>query len=58
MVCSRFSYYLSMRGFFGQVVFDHHNEKLELKVQTDDLVGKQGREKDAKVCSVFHATEL
>jgi len=47
-----------MRGFFGQVVFDHQNEKLELKVQTDDLVGKQRREKDAKVCSKFNGTGL
>jgi hypothetical protein len=39
-------------------VFDHQNEKLELKVQTDDLVGKQGREKDAKVCSRFHGIGL
>ena len=39
-------------------MFDHQNEKLDLKVQTDDLVGKQGREKDAKVGFIFPVSGL
>ncbi|KAI0700048.1 P-loop containing nucleoside triphosphate hydrolase protein [Cerioporus squamosus] len=48
-----FGYHLSNRGYFGKVLFDHVNGKLELKVQTDDqtLTQANTREKDPRSLS-------
>lgn len=48
-----FQYYLSLRGFFGQIELDHEHSSLALKVQTDDQKSRNGksREKDAKSMS-------
>ncbi|KAJ7166983.1 hypothetical protein C8R46DRAFT_268423 [Mycena filopes] len=37
-----FGYHLSLRGYFGKVLFDHHNQSLDLTVQTDDQAATQG----------------
>ncbi|TBU45032.1 P-loop containing nucleoside triphosphate hydrolase protein [Dichomitus squalens] len=48
-----FGYHLSNRGYFGKVLFDHVNGKLELRVQTDDqnLTQANTREKDPRSLS-------
>ncbi|KAH7885236.1 hypothetical protein F5I97DRAFT_1354047 [Phlebopus sp. FC_14] len=46
-----FQFHLSNRGYFGKVLFDHVNQTLQLKVQTDDQVGTQGRDKDPRSLS-------
>ncbi|KAH9980223.1 hypothetical protein BGW80DRAFT_1274148 [Lactifluus volemus] len=48
-----FQYHLSNRGYFGKVLFNHHDGTLQLKVQTDDLNGTQGgnRDKDPRSLS-------
>ena len=47
-----FQYHLSNRGYYGKVLFDHKEGKLELRVQTDDQAQTQGpRDKDAKALS-------
>ncbi|KAF8645220.1 hypothetical protein AX16_008047 [Volvariella volvacea WC 439] len=47
-----FQYHLSHRGYFGKVLFDHKNETLQLKVQTDDQIATQGaRDKDPRSLS-------
>jgi len=47
----RFQFYLSQRGFYGQVIIKHDDGSLTLRVQTDDQRAKNGKshEKDAKV---------
>ncbi|KAI0304378.1 P-loop containing nucleoside triphosphate hydrolase protein [Multifurca ochricompacta] len=48
-----FQYHLSNRGYFGKVLFNHHDGTLQLRVQTDDLNGTQGgnRDKDPRSLS-------
>jgi structural maintenance of chromosomes protein 6 len=46
-----FQYHLANRGYYGKILFDHHNLTLNLKVQTDDLASTQTREKDPKSLS-------
>lgn len=46
-----FQYHLSERGYYGKVLFDHVNQTLQLKVQTDDQTLTQGREKDPRSLS-------
>ncbi|KAI0269879.1 P-loop containing nucleoside triphosphate hydrolase protein [Gloeopeniophorella convolvens] len=48
-----FQYHLSNRGYFGKVLFNHHDGTLQLKVQTDDMNGTQGgnRDKDPRSLS-------
>ncbi|KAI9443259.1 P-loop containing nucleoside triphosphate hydrolase protein [Lactarius indigo] len=41
-----FQYHLSNRGYFGKVLFNHHDGTLQLKVQTEDLNGTQGESRD------------
>ncbi|THH10198.1 hypothetical protein EW145_g1501 [Phellinidium pouzarii] len=47
----QFQYHLANRAYFGKVLFDHDNQKLELKVQTDDQAATQGLNKDPKSLS-------
>jgi chromosome segregation ATPase len=42
-----FQYHLSNRGYYGKVMFDHVNQTLELKVQTDDVNATQGETQGA-----------
>ncbi|PIL22905.1 hypothetical protein GSI_15601 [Ganoderma sinense ZZ0214-1] len=48
-----FGYHLSNRGYFGKVLFDHVNGRLDLKVNTDDqnLTQNNNREKDPRSLS-------
>ncbi|KAG6333300.1 hypothetical protein ID866_5787, partial [Astraeus odoratus] len=46
-----FQYHLSNRGYYGKVLFDHVNQTLQLKVQTDDQTATQGRDKDPRSLS-------
>ncbi|KAH7920482.1 P-loop containing nucleoside triphosphate hydrolase protein [Leucogyrophana mollusca] len=47
-----FQYHLSNRGYYGKVLFDHQNQTLQLKVQTDDQAATQGsRDKDPRSLS-------
>ncbi|KAG1824198.1 hypothetical protein EV424DRAFT_1538223 [Suillus variegatus] len=46
-----FQYHLSNRGYFGKILFDHANQTLQLKVQTDDQMAMQGRDKDPQSLS-------
>ncbi|RDB15621.1 Structural maintenance of chromosomes protein 6 [Hypsizygus marmoreus] len=46
-----FGYHLSRRGYYGKVLFDHERKTLILRVQTDDQVGTQSKEKDARALS-------
>ncbi|KAG6377141.1 P-loop containing nucleoside triphosphate hydrolase protein [Boletus reticuloceps] len=46
-----FQYHLSERGYYGKVLFDHVNQTLQLKVQTDDQTMTQGRDKDPRSLS-------
>lgn len=46
-----FQYHLANRGYYGKILFDHHNLTLNLKVQTDDQAGTQNKEKDPKSLS-------
>ncbi|KAN0087613.1 hypothetical protein V8E55_006234 [Tylopilus felleus] len=46
-----FQYHLSERGYYGKVLFDHVNQTLQLKVQTDDQTLTQGRDKDPRSLS-------
>lgn len=46
-----FQYHLSNRGYFGKILFDHTNQTLQLKVQTDDQMATQGRDKDPRSLS-------
>ncbi|KAG1884988.1 P-loop containing nucleoside triphosphate hydrolase protein [Suillus subluteus] len=46
-----FQYHLSNRGYFGKILFDHANQTLQLKVQTDDQMATQGRDKDPRSLS-------
>lgn len=48
-----FQFYLSQRGFYGQMKLDHKEKTLALAVQTDDQTNKNGKakEKDAKSMS-------
>ncbi|KAI8978840.1 P-loop containing nucleoside triphosphate hydrolase protein [Trametes punicea] len=48
-----FAYHLSNRGYFGKVLFDHVNGKLDLRVQTDDQTATQqdARDKDPRSLS-------
>ncbi|KAH9890063.1 hypothetical protein C8Q73DRAFT_149543 [Cubamyces lactineus] len=48
-----FAYHLSNRGYFGKVLFDHINGKLDLRVQTDDQTATQqdSRDKDPRSLS-------
>ncbi|KAF9077495.1 P-loop containing nucleoside triphosphate hydrolase protein [Rhodocollybia butyracea] len=48
-----FRYNLAQRGYFGNIMFDHSNQTLSLKVQTDDQVGTQdgSKEKDPRSLS-------
>ncbi|KAH8998535.1 P-loop containing nucleoside triphosphate hydrolase protein [Lactarius akahatsu] len=41
-----FQYHLSNRGYFGKVLFNHHDGTLQLRVQTEDLNGTQGETRD------------
>ncbi|KAI9465450.1 P-loop containing nucleoside triphosphate hydrolase protein [Lactarius psammicola] len=41
-----FQYHLSNRGYFGKVLFNHHDGTLQLRVQTEDLNGTQGESRD------------
>lgn len=41
-----FQYHLSNRGYFGKVLFNHHDGTLQLRVQTEDLNGNQGETRD------------
>ncbi|CAK5284121.1 unnamed protein product [Mycena citricolor] len=41
-----FGYHLSQRGYFGKVLFDHEDQTLLLKVQTDDQAATQGASRD------------
>ncbi|KAI0300233.1 P-loop containing nucleoside triphosphate hydrolase protein [Russula brevipes] len=41
-----FQYHLSNRGYFGKVLFNHHDGMLQLKVQTDDQNSTQGGDRD------------
>ncbi|TDL27481.1 hypothetical protein BD410DRAFT_422895 [Rickenella mellea] len=47
----QFTYHLSVRGYFGKVLFDHTNETLQLKVQTDDAAATQSMDKDPRSLS-------
>ncbi|KAF6748514.1 hypothetical protein DFP72DRAFT_916170 [Ephemerocybe angulata] len=46
-----FGYHLSNRGYFGKVDFNHTEQTLQLKVQTDDQANKGSGEKDPKSLS-------
>ncbi|KIM63353.1 hypothetical protein SCLCIDRAFT_24251 [Scleroderma citrinum Foug A] len=47
-----FQYHLSNRGYFGKVLFDHVNQTLQLKVQTEDQAATQARrDKDPRSLS-------
>ncbi|KAJ7578553.1 P-loop containing nucleoside triphosphate hydrolase protein [Mycena floridula] len=47
-----FQYHMWRRGFFGRMLFDHHEETLDLKVQTDDTATQQSsRDKDPQSLS-------
>ncbi|KAF8628635.1 hypothetical protein AX15_003769 [Amanita polypyramis BW_CC] len=47
-----FQYNLSHRGYFGKILFNHENQSLQLKVQTDDQIATQGnRDKDPRSLS-------
>jgi len=48
-----FQYHLSNRGYFGKVLFNHHDGTLQLKVQTDDQNSTQSgnRDKDPRSLS-------
>ncbi|KAH8072267.1 P-loop containing nucleoside triphosphate hydrolase protein [Cristinia sonorae] len=46
-----FSYHLSIRGYYGKVLFDHVQGTLQLKVQTDDQQSTQTKEKDPRSLS-------
>ncbi|KAG2151338.1 P-loop containing nucleoside triphosphate hydrolase protein [Suillus clintonianus] len=46
-----FQYHLSNRGYYGKILFDHANQTLQLKVQTDDQMATQGRDKDPRSLS-------
>ncbi|KAG2362689.1 P-loop containing nucleoside triphosphate hydrolase protein [Suillus spraguei] len=46
-----FQYHLSNRGYFGKILFDHANQTLQLKVQTDDQMATQGKDKDPRSLS-------
>ncbi|TCD69031.1 Structural maintenance of chromosomes protein 6 [Steccherinum ochraceum] len=46
-----FGYHLSVRGYYGKVLFDHVNGTLQLKVQTDEQHATQSREKDPRSLS-------
>jgi hypothetical protein len=46
-----FQCHLSERGYYGKVLFDHVNQTLQLKVQTDDQTLTQGRDKDPRSLS-------
>ncbi|RDB15207.1 Structural maintenance of chromosomes protein 6 [Hypsizygus marmoreus] len=46
-----FGYHLSHRGYYGKVLFNHEHGTLVLKVQTDDQVGTQSKEKDPRSLS-------
>ncbi|KAN0139913.1 P-loop containing nucleoside triphosphate hydrolase protein [Lactarius tabidus] len=41
-----FQYHLSNRGYFGKVLFNHHDGTLQLRVQTEELNGTQGETRD------------
>lgn len=47
----QFQLHLSKRGYFGKVLFDHEKERLELRVQNDDLAATQGLSKDPRSLS-------
>ncbi|KAG9315735.1 P-loop containing nucleoside triphosphate hydrolase protein [Chiua virens] len=46
-----FQHHLSQRGYYGKVLFDHVNQTLQLKVQTDDQTLTQARDKDPRSLS-------
>ncbi|KAH9990809.1 P-loop containing nucleoside triphosphate hydrolase protein [Russula vinacea] len=48
-----FQYHLSNRGYFGKVLFNHHDGTLQLRVQTDDQNSTQNgsRDKDPRSLS-------
>ncbi|KAL4080728.1 P-loop containing nucleoside triphosphate hydrolase protein [Scleroderma citrinum] len=47
-----FQYHLSNRGYFGKVLFDHVNQTLQLKVQTEEQAATQARrDKDPRSLS-------
>ncbi|KAJ4482308.1 P-loop containing nucleoside triphosphate hydrolase protein [Lentinula aciculospora] len=48
-----FRYNLSQRGYFGNILFNHSEQTLSLKVQTDDQLGTQdgSKEKDPRSLS-------
>ncbi|KAF9483584.1 P-loop containing nucleoside triphosphate hydrolase protein [Pholiota conissans] len=47
-----FQFHLSNRGYYGKILFDHHQGTLQLRVQTDDQQQTQGtREKDPRSLS-------
>lgn len=46
-----FQYNLANRGYYGKVLFNHEQEQLQLKVQTDDLANTQSKEKDPRSLS-------
>ncbi|KAG1745864.1 P-loop containing nucleoside triphosphate hydrolase protein [Suillus paluster] len=46
-----FQYHLSNRGYYGKILFDHALQTLQLKVQTDDQMATQGRDKDPRSLS-------
>ncbi|KAK2465406.1 hypothetical protein APHAL10511_002760 [Amanita phalloides] len=47
-----FQYNLSHRGYFGKILFNHVNQTLQIKVQTDDQIATQGnRDKDPRSLS-------
>ncbi|OJA17188.1 hypothetical protein AZE42_00230 [Rhizopogon vesiculosus] len=46
-----FQYHLSNRGYYGKILFDHVQQTLQLKVQTDDQMATQGRDKDPRSLS-------
>lgn len=41
----------SNRGYYGKVLFDHNNDSLQIKVQTEDMVGTQRGDKDPNTLS-------
>ncbi|KAG0704264.1 P-loop containing nucleoside triphosphate hydrolase protein [Suillus ampliporus] len=46
-----FQFHLSNRGYYGKILFDHVQQTLQLKVQTDDQMATQGRDKDPRSLS-------
>jgi len=41
-----FQFNLAHRGYFGKVLFDHHSQTLQLRVQTEEMAATQTRAKD------------